>query len=191
MAAENAPSSDKLTPEVVQEPRRGFLAKLIAMAAWAAAFAPPALAGVAAFLNPLRIKSKAGEPMRLGSIEALPTDGTPRKFPVIMDRTDAWNRFPKQPVGAVYLRLVEGGKVEAFQVVCPHAGCFVEYDAAKNIFHCPCHNATFDLSGKRLDKTSPSPRSLDSLEVEVRGEGEIWVTFQNFRTGIAQKVAEA
>ena len=60
----------------------------------------------------------------------------------------------------------------------------------KKIFVCPCHNARFDLSGKRLDATSPSPRDLDTLEMEIRGD-EIWVKFQNFRTGTAQKIAEA
>jgi menaquinol-cytochrome c reductase iron-sulfur subunit len=191
MVAETPPKSDKPEAKVIQEPRRVFIAKMIALVAWAAALVTPAAAGVVAFLNPLRVKGQAGEPLRLGSLEALPADGTPRKFPVIMDRTDAWNRFPKEPVGAVYLRRIGENELEAIHVVCPHAGCFVGYDAGKNVFVCPCHNATFDLSGKRLDATSPSPRDLDTLEVELRGGDEIWVKFQNFRTGIPQKVAEA
>lgn len=189
MVAETPSPTNKPQAKAIQEPRRGFIAKMIALVAAAAAFVTPAVAGVVAFLNPLRVKSQAGEPLRLGSLEALPEDGTPRKFPVIMDRTDAWNRFPKEPVGAVYLRRVGDG-IEAIQVVCPHAGCFVQYEAQDNIFVCPCHNATFDVSGKRLDATSPSPRDLDTLEVEVRNGDEIWVKFQNFRTGIPQKVAE-
>jgi hypothetical protein len=28
---------------------------------------------------------------------------------------------------------------------------------------------------------------LDELEVEVRGEAEIWVKFQNFRAGVVEK----
>jgi Rieske Fe-S protein len=125
------------------------------------------------------------------SLEMLPADGTPRKFPAIMDRADAWNRFPHEPVGAVYLRRGSDGKPQAMQVVCPHAGCFVEYDAANNNFLCPCHNGRFDLQGKRLDATSPSPRDLDMLEVEVRNAGEVWVKFQSFRTGVPQKIADA
>jgi len=191
MVAESSTPGGKTRPESALEPRRGVLAKLVAMAAWAAAYLVPAAAAVAAFLNPLRVKSRAGEPLRLGSIDALPSDGTPRKFPVVMDRTDAWNRFPNQPVGAVFLRRTGDAEVEAIQVVCPHAGCFVNYDPQKNVFFCPCHIASFDLSGKRLDETSPSPRDLDTLDAEVRDGGEVWVTFQNFRTGIPQKVPEA
>lgn len=191
MVAETPPKPGKTQSGPVQEPRRGFIAKLIAMVGWAAAYTTPVLAGVAAFLNPLRMKSQAGEPIRLATLEVLPDDGTPRKFPIIMDRTDAWSRFPNEPVGAVYLRKVGKNQVEAFQIVCPHAGCFVGYDAEKNAFACPCHGATFDLSGKRLGDNSPSPRDLDALVVEIRNDKEVWVTFQNFRTGIPEKVAEA
>jgi menaquinol-cytochrome c reductase iron-sulfur subunit len=170
--------------------RRGFLAGAVALATGGVACAVPALAGLVSALNPLRQKSQAGVFLRLASLETLPEDGTPRKFPVVLDRTDAWNRFPKEPVGAVFLRRVKD-KVEAIHVVCPHAGCFIVYDAAKNTYFCPCHNGNFDLTGKRLDSNSPSPRDLDTLEVEIRDGTEVWVKFQNFQTGIPQKVAEA
>jgi menaquinol-cytochrome c reductase iron-sulfur subunit len=170
--------------------RRGIVAKAIAALVGAVAVGVPAVAGLVSFLNPLRIKSQAGQFLRLTSLETLPEDGTPRKFPVILDRTDAWNRFPQEPVGAVFLRRVKD-KVEAIHVVCPHAGCFVVYEPAKNIYFCPCHNGSFDLTGKRLDQSSPSPRDLDTLEVELRNKTEVWVKFQNFRTGTPQKVADA
>ncbi|MEN6496538.1 MAG: Rieske 2Fe-2S domain-containing protein [Thermoguttaceae bacterium] len=175
--------------------RRGFLAGAVALVTGGVACAVPAFAGLVSFLNPLRQKAQAGQFLRLASLETLPDDGTPRKFPVILDRTDAWNRFPNEPVGAVFLRRVPSKDkkvtVEAIHVVCPHAGCFIVYDATKNNFACPCHNGSFDLGGKRLDASSPSPRDLDTLEVELRNGTEVWVKFQNFRTGIPQKVAEA
>lgn len=173
------------------EDRRNFLARWLALALGAVAYLVPATLALVASLNPLRQKGMAGEFLRMTALEALPEDGTPRRFPVIADRTDAWNRFPAEPVGAVYLRRTGPKQVEAIQVVCPHAGCFVDYDAQKNIFFCPCHVASFDLSGKRLDATSPSPRDLDVLDVELRGEGEVWVKFQNFPTGTSRKVAES
>ena len=83
--------------------RRGFLAKAVAIVCGAAALAIPAAAGVAAFLNPLRQKSQGGQFMRLASLDAMPEDGTPLKVPVIADRTDAWSRFPAEPIGAVFL----------------------------------------------------------------------------------------
>ncbi len=171
-------------------PRRGFLAKSLALALGAAAFATPVVAAIVSFLNPLRQKGQAGELMRLASLEGLPEAGPPVKFPVIMDRVDAWNRYPKQPVGAVFLRRTAKERVLALQVVCPHAGCFVDYDEANKRYHCPCHKATFDLEGKRLEARSESPRDLDELEVELRGS-EVWVKFERFQPGSTEKVSQA
>ncbi|HEY0883234.1 MAG TPA: Rieske (2Fe-2S) protein, partial [Archangium sp.] len=111
----------------------------------------------------------------------------PRKFSVLATKVDAWNRTPNVPVGAVYLQRLPGNKVRALNVVCPHAGCFVDYKGDKNNFHCPCHNSSFGLDGTILDPKSPSPRPLDALEVEVRGN-EVWVKFQNFRAGVHEKI---
>lgn len=149
------------------------------------ALAGPALSALIAFLNPLREKSAGKRVVRLAEMSALPEDGTPRKFPVIADRSDAWNRFPREPVGAVFLRRV-GKQVEAYNVICPHAGCFVTYEAKDNIFFCPCHVGRFELTGKRIGSASPSPRDLDTLEVELRGN-EVWVKFENFQTNTPQK----
>jgi Rieske Fe-S protein len=150
----------------------------------------PAVAGIVAFCNPLRQKSPSGQFMRLASLDVLPEDGTPQKVSVIADRTDAWNHYPKEPIGAVFLRRV-GKKVDALQVVCPHAGCSINFDASAKggKFFCPCHAASFDLAGKRTDATSPSPRDMDTLEVEIRNKNDVWVKFQTFGLGTATKVA--
>ena len=126
---------------------------------------------------------------RLANLETL--DEVPKKFSIVADRTDAWNRFPNEPVGAVYLRKTAEDQVQAIHVVCPHAGCSVQYQAGGDKFFCPCHSASFDLSGARLDETSPSPRNLDTLEVEIREQSEVWVKFVNFRTGTPEKIEEA
>jgi Rieske Fe-S protein len=88
----------------------------------------------------------------------------------------------------VYLRRNDTGEVEALNVICPHAGCHVGFRSAENSFHCPCHESWFALDGSVQGKTSASPRALDTLPVELRDNGEVWVRFQNFRTGTAQKV---
>jgi Rieske Fe-S protein len=164
---------------------------MMAIIAASAALITPAAVGIVAFLNPLRQKSRAGAFIRVTNFEALPEDGTPQKFPVIADRTDAWNFFPNVPVGAVYLRRAGKDRVEALQVVCPHAGCSIMVETAGEVkkYFCPCHAASFDLAGKRLDADSPSPRDMDSLETEIRNN-EVWVKFQNYRTGPANKIAQ-
>jgi menaquinol-cytochrome c reductase iron-sulfur subunit len=176
--------------DAVSENRRGFLSQAATVALGAAAIAVPTAVGATAFLNPLRQKSQGGDFLRLASLDALPSDGAPVKVPVVADRVDAWSRFPAEAIGAVFLRRTEKG-VEALQVICPHAGCSINYDAPDKRFFCPCHAAAFDLNGKRLDATSPSPRDMDSLEVQVRNKNEIWVKFQTFGIGVTAKKALA
>jgi menaquinol-cytochrome c reductase iron-sulfur subunit len=173
------------------EPRRGFLARLLGWLAGALTLAAPLGTGLVALLNPLRQKGQGGQFVRLATLATLPEDGTPLKATVVMDSVDAWNRAANQPVGAVFLCRVGRGQVVAFNVVCPHAGCSVEYVEKTKRFFCPCHVASFDLSGKRTDAVSPSPRDLDQLEVDaerLHKDNEVWVRFQNFQTGIAKQV---
>ncbi|HEY4761652.1 MAG TPA: Rieske (2Fe-2S) protein [Thermoguttaceae bacterium] len=188
--------------------RRGFLAKTTALLAGLAALATPAAVGIVSFLNPLRQKTETGGFIKLTTLDVLPENGRPRKFPVIADRSDAWNYFPNEPIGAVYLRRTGKDQVEALQVICPHAGCSIILEKKVSgtvinhnpanfseitvpdtfIFACPCHGASFDLSGKRFDVNSASPRDMDSLEVEIREDNEVWVKFQKFATGTVNKV---
>ena len=168
--------------------RRGFFKQALAGIISVILGLIPVGAGLAVFLDPLRRKSEASGAVRVASLEALPDDGIPRKFPVIASRVDAWNKFTETAIGAVYLRRASDGQVQAFNASCPHAGCFVDFRSAENHFHCPCHNSSFSLDGKILDPKSPSPRGLDELEVEVRNESEIWVKFQNYRAGVSEKI---
>jgi menaquinol-cytochrome c reductase iron-sulfur subunit len=174
--------------------RRGFLAQATALVLGGVALLVPAVTGIVAFLNPWGQKSGMGGLLRLTTLDVLPEDGTPRRFPVVADRTDAWSYFPNEPVGAVFLRRTDDPKepVKALQVVCPHLGCHIQYrdtaDGAR--FVCPCHGAVFDLDGKRVEIPSESPRDMDTLEVDRARleEGEVWVKFQSFQPNTPKKV---
>lgn len=139
-------------------------------------------------MDPLRRKAEAGGFLKVASLAALPSDGVPRKFSVLADRRDAWNKFPNTPIGAVYLRRTPEGKVEALNVVCPHAGCFVDFVPTRPGYYCPCHNSAFGIDGSVADAKSPSARAMDTLDVEVRNETEVWVRFQNFEAGKKEKI---
>ena len=171
--------------------RRDFVKKACAVCLGTATVLVPAAAGLTVLMDPLRRKTAAGEKVRITSLDALPADGTPQKFAIMADRVDAWTKFPNAPVGAIYLRRTAENSVQAINVVCPHAGCFVDFRTDKKDYYCPCHNSTFGLSGEITDPRSPSPRGLDSLETEVRNGKEVWVLFQNFQTGNAKKVPVA
>jgi menaquinol-cytochrome c reductase iron-sulfur subunit len=171
--------------------RRHFLKQFAAGIIGAVLTLLPVGAGLAVFLDPLRRKSAASGAVRVASLESLPNDGIPRKFPVIAARVDAWNKFTQTAIGAVYLRRTSDGQVQAFNVVCPHAGCFVDFKPEEGHYSCPCHNSTFTVAGSIGDRTSPAPRGLDSLGVEVRDGKDVWVKFQNFQAGRAEKVPVA
>lgn len=150
----------------------------------------PVGAGVGVLLDPLRRQSVSSAPVRVTTLEALPADGIPRKFTIIADRSDAWNKYPSTAIGAVYLRRTSD-EIQALNMACPHAGCFIDFLPAREAFFCPCHNSAFALTGAVADPNSPSPRPMDSLPVEIRNGNEVWVVFQNFRAGTAQKIPMA
>ena len=176
--------------------RRNFLVQAAAAAIGAVCLAVPAVIGLVAALNPPGLKSRPGKQLPLTTLDELPADGTPRKFPIIADRTDAWNIFPDQPVGGVFLRRKKD-KVIALNATCPHLGGPVQYQETDEggKFFCPLHSASFDLDGKPLDDPSPSPRPLDRLDDPKikpdRGKRVVWVKFEDFETGKSTKVPKA
>lgn len=151
----------------------------------------PVGAGLAVLLDPLGRKVTGTGKVLVTSLDSLPNDGVPRKFSIVANRVDAWSKLPNAPIGAIYLRRTGDKTVEALNVSCPHAGCFIDYRGATNNFFCPCHNSSFALDGKIADAKSPSPRGMDSLEVEILNDREIWVKFMNFQTGHAEKIPVA
>jgi len=169
--------------------RRGFLTKLLAICCGGLATLPPLAAGVWMFLDPLRRRGAAATFLPVTELSSVPDDGIPRQFAVVSDSVDAWTGFAAEPIGAVYLRRQQGSDtVEALSATCPHAGCFVEIESREKCFRCPCHNSTFMLDGV-IVAPSPSPRAMDGLECRVAKNGQITVKWQNFYTGIAEKVA--
>ncbi|MGZ5508093.1 MAG: QcrA and Rieske domain-containing protein [Limisphaerales bacterium] len=170
-----------------QTGRRDFLKKAAAVFAGIAAILAPIGAAISVLFDPLRRNAKSSNLVRVASVNAVPNDGIPHKFAIVADRTDAWNKYPNTPIGAVYLRRTKDNQIEALNVVCPHAGGFVDYNAQNKCLLCPLHNSEFALDGSIKDPSSPSPRPMDTLKVEVR-DGEIWVAFQNFRAGTREKI---
>lgn len=183
---------DSASTRQSETPRRNVVAAAAAMVIGAIISLFPLGAGVFFFLDPILKRKQSGgdaggssqrQFRRVAALETLPADGTPVQVPVIADLTDAWNREPNQPVGAVYLRRASE-KVECFNAICPHAGCFVAYAADRKVFQCPCHTSSFQLDGQRI-LPSPSPRDMDSLKIDEDKlkEGEVWVQFVNYYPG--------
>jgi Rieske Fe-S protein len=169
--------------------RREFFKQVAAGLTGAIATMVPIAGTLTVVLGPALRKSDAdqGLRVRVAPLQALPADGVPRRFQVVADHTDAWNKYPQVPVGAVYLRRTSETAIEALNVVCPHAGGSVDFVPQSNCYICPLHNSQFALDGSIKDPKSPAPRAMDSLPVEIL-DGEIWVHFENFQAGVAKKI---
>jgi menaquinol-cytochrome c reductase iron-sulfur subunit len=152
-----------------------------------------AVPGVAYILDPLRKRaanaSASGFQKLPVTLNELPI-GQPRQFPIIDARTDAWVKYPAEPVGSVWLIRQPDGhspQVLAFTAECPHLGCAVNLGADGTTFFCPCHTSSFTLEGKPTNSIPPRP--MDSLEVApiASPASPIEVKFQRFRTGVPEK----
>jgi nitrite reductase/ring-hydroxylating ferredoxin subunit len=187
-------------PPSAEHERRSFFGRAAAIIAGILALVFPFAAGSGVLLDPLRRRrqSDAGRNDEMASysricpLDALPADGMPHEFVVTADITDAWSKTRGQRVGIVFLQREDaGGKpsVTAFTASCPHLGCAVEYDASHDRYECPCHVSGFAKDGRKL--FGPSLRGLDALDVklvEKSGMQEIWVAFQQFRAGVAERI---
>jgi menaquinol-cytochrome c reductase iron-sulfur subunit len=112
-------------------------------------------------------------------------DGEPKRVPIISEVVDAWTKYNKENLGAVWL-LKNRDEVRALSVTCPHLGCGIE--KSEHGFGCPCHTSSFDPAGKRL--AGPSPRDMDSLDTRVIGDGDdrsIEVRFKKYRQGVPER----
>lgn len=182
------PETASASPPSSEPPRRNFLAEAASYVIGGIVGLVPVAAGLAFFADPILRKK---ETMRgqsedgylpVAKLSDLPTNGTPLRFSIIADKVDSWNLFKQQTVGTVYLRNVEGNVI-AFNDVCPHLGCKIDYKSSNNSFFCPCHASAFELNGKKSNPVPP--RDMDALDVRVDPSGAIWVKYQNFKRGVA------
>jgi len=66
------------------------------------------------------------------------------------------------------------GNVVAYDAVCTHAGCTVEYDPSQKVLFCPCHGAAFDPSHDAAVLQGPAPDPLPALKVQLGSDGNIY-----------------
>ncbi|GAC1659423.1 MAG: hypothetical protein NVS9B12_12570 [Vulcanimicrobiaceae bacterium] len=66
-----------------------------------------------------------------------------------------------------------------FSPICPHLGCYYNYDAAQNKFLCPCHGSVYTFEGAHI--SGPAPRGLDPLPLQEKsGRAEVmWIRYQD------------
>jgi thiosulfate dehydrogenase [quinone] large subunit len=66
----------------------------------------------------------------------------------------------------VLLKLADG-TIVAFDAVCTHAGCQVEYDPGYRLLLCPCHGAAFDPAHQAQVVAGPTDTPLAPIPIHV------------------------
>lgn len=67
---------------------------------------------------------------------------------------------------AMLIRLADGNVV-AFDALCTHQGCTVQYDQPSGLLFCPCHGAVFDPTHNADVLQGPAPVALAALPLVV------------------------
>jgi thiosulfate dehydrogenase [quinone] large subunit len=68
----------------------------------------------------------------------------------------------------------KAGQFVAFDAVCPHAGCTVEFDPSQDILICPCHGSLFNASTGAVEQ-GPAASGLRTISVS-ESSGQLFVT---------------
>jgi Rieske Fe-S protein len=74
-------------------------------------------------------------------------------------------KFGSKP--GLLIRTAEG-ELQAYNAVCTHLECTVQYKSDTAQIWCACHNGLYDLQGNVV--SGPPPRPLERLTVNQRGD---------------------
>lgn len=69
----------------------------------------------------------------------------------------------------------KAGTFLAFDAVCPHAGCTVDYEPGHRLFFCPCHGSQFNGSTGAVE-VGPASSGLRKIKVAAGPDGQLYVT---------------
>ncbi len=121
------------------------------------------------FISP-SLKGEANEDwIALGALENYPI-GEPTLFNFTKTKVNGWEKT-SHSYGVFVLR-ESGGKVTAYSNVCTHLSCRVNWQEEHKQYHCPCHDAAFDIHGNVL--SGPPPRPLDEYQTKIE-EGNLYI----------------
>jgi thiosulfate dehydrogenase [quinone] large subunit len=67
------------------------------------------------------------------------------------------------------------GVFVAFDAVCPHAGCTVQYDPSAKVIACPCHGSQFNAATGAVE-VGPAVTGLTKISVTNGQNGQLYVS---------------
>jgi nitrite reductase/ring-hydroxylating ferredoxin subunit len=97
-----------------------------------------------------------------------PREPPDRRVRVPLKSLDPAGRFEVEYAGEPAEVVLTASGLVARSLLCSHFGCRVQWEAAKDRYHCPCHEGAFDREGRPI--AGPPTRPLRALPVEVAGQ---------------------
>ncbi|MGE5409030.1 MAG: TQO small subunit DoxD [Syntrophothermus sp.] len=70
---------------------------------------------------------------------------------------------------------LKSGSCVAYDALCTHEGCQVDFDSSQALIFCPCHGAVFDPADKAKVLRGPARRPLPAVPITVDKAGNIYV----------------
>jgi Rieske Fe-S protein len=178
--------------EPLQNPDRRRTLKWLAAASAGLSAVLAGIPPLRAFLFPAFRRPEGRRWFKLGEIGSFQA-GVPTKVDIAETVADAW--VENRVVRTVWVYTEDSARFTAYNGRCTHLGCSYRFDQAPDpryhrepaVFHCPCHHGIFDPKTGAVLR-GPPPRPLDTLETKLEGS-TVFAAFENFRVGIANKVA--
>jgi thiosulfate dehydrogenase (quinone) large subunit len=124
--------------------------------------APPSLSGRIGTPAPGRTAAIPAGAKKVGNVSQLPVNSAG----MVTD--------PKTGDPAIIIH-TSGSTFCAFDVVCTHAGCTVQYDPQQRLLVCPCHGGTFDPAHGARVVAGPPPSPLTAIDMTIDPQGDIYI----------------
>jgi menaquinol-cytochrome c reductase iron-sulfur subunit len=178
---DHRPAHERPSDQVETLTRRSFLGVLIGFGSVVvgAALSVPLIRFA---LHPLLTTTTEIGWSDVGKIDEFASLTAPMKKLIRVEQRDAWRKIISEK--AIYILPTKDRQVRVLSPICPHLGCSIPWNEAKQQFICPCHVAVFAMDGTKI--SGPPPRSMDDLESKVE-DGILKVRYQYFRQLIPTK----
>ncbi|MBN2146206.1 MAG: ubiquinol-cytochrome c reductase iron-sulfur subunit [Anaerolineales bacterium] len=129
------------------------------------------LPAIGYLLSPALRGQKSDAWVPLGPLESYPID-TPTAFSFTRSKVNGWEKTVNS-YGAYVIR-GSGDEVTVLSNTCTHLSCRVTWKEDRQVYFCPCHDATFSKDGTVL--SGPPPRPLDAYETKIE-DGNLFIRF--------------
>ena len=103
-------------------------------------------------------------------------EGAPQFLGIEMTREDGWVKSKARR--SIWVLKTGNDSAIVLSPICPHLGCPVNWDVAKDQYACPCHASFFNRQGDV--QSGPAPRGLDPLPYKISNDRLLirWIDFR-------------